>query len=138
MEFTLVSVILPDVLSSITPCGIFFPFLFSITNPVSSPPFANIHASCWLSLVTLCWIMGREEYMLKHNQLFYKDICENYHLSFLSFMHILTFNILIHCIIFSFMCKSVWCIQDIFYLKLTYLTLLVVKKIPCYYPDTKF
>ena len=26
------------------------------------------------------------------------------------------------------MCKGVWCIQGIFYLKLTYLTLLVVKK----------
>jgi len=26
------------------------------------------------------------------------------------------------------MCKSVWCIQGTFYLKLTYLTLLVVKK----------
>ena len=30
---------------------------------------------------------------------------------------------------FSFMCKSVWCSQSTFYLKLTYLTLLVVKKI---------
>ena len=30
---------------------------------------------------------------------------------------------------FSFMCKSGWCIQATFYLTLTYLTLLVVKKI---------
>ena len=29
---------------------------------------------------------------------------------------------------FSFLCKSVWCIQGTFYLKLTYPTLLVVKE----------
>ena len=34
-------------------------------------------------------------------------------------LHKLIFN-------FSFMCKSVWCIQDTFYLKLTYLSSLVV------------
>ena len=39
---------------------------------------------------------------------------------------------------FSFMCKSVWCIQSTFYLKPTYLTLLLVKKILCDYSGTKF
>ena len=62
-----------------------FSFLFIIANSVSSPSIKNIHASCWLSIVTLRWIMGREECLLNHNQLFQKDICENYHLSFLSF-----------------------------------------------------
>ena len=43
-----------DVLSSITPCGISFPFLFFITNPDSSSSSEDIHTSCWLSVVTLC------------------------------------------------------------------------------------
>ena len=44
----------PDVLSSITPCGISFPFLFFITNPDSSSSSEDVCASCWLSVVTLC------------------------------------------------------------------------------------
>jgi len=42
MEFALVILILPEVLSSITPCGIFSPFLLFITNPISSPSSENI------------------------------------------------------------------------------------------------
>ena len=37
MEFFLVFVIFPDVLSSITPCGISFPFLFFITIETALP-----------------------------------------------------------------------------------------------------
>ena len=53
MEFALLTVILPDVFSSIPPCGIFFSFPFFINNPVSSPSPENIHGRCWLFPVTL-------------------------------------------------------------------------------------
>ena len=50
LEFTVVSIILPDFLSSITH-GILLPFLSFITNPVGSPCSENIHESSWLSLL---------------------------------------------------------------------------------------